>query len=85
MRLLLRIFEVQVEAQARDFGDLFSSKNERERLQTSRQVTLDHVTKVSTKKILGNVIILARWEQSHPYQYFALAGMDRIQSEKILR
>lgn len=80
---IARIFEVQVEAQARD-SEAYSIQEREGTLQTSRQVTLDHVTKVSTKKILGNVIILARWEQSHPYQYFALAGMDRIQSEKIL-
>ena len=80
---IARIFEVKVEAQARD-SETYSIQEREGTSQTSRQVTLDHVTKVSTKKILGNVIILARWEQSHPYQYFALAGMDRIQSEKIL-
>ncbi|UCE62770.1 MAG: LPP20 family lipoprotein [Nitrospirota bacterium] len=79
-----RIFEVHVEAQSRD-SETYSIQEREGTSQTSRQVTLDHVTKVSTKKILGNVIILARWEQLHPYQYFVLAGMDRIQSEKILR
>ena len=80
---IARIFEVQVEAQARD-SETYSIQEREGTSQSSRQVTLDHVTKVSTNKILGNVIILARWEQLHPYEYFVLAGMDRIQSEKIL-
>jgi hypothetical protein len=42
------------------------------------------VTEVSTKKVLENVIILARWERPHADQYFVLAGMDRSQSEKAL-
>ncbi|MDX1410589.1 MAG: LPP20 family lipoprotein [Nitrospirales bacterium] len=81
---IARIFEVRVEAQVRD-SESYSIQEREGTSQTSRQVTLDHVTKVSTKKILGNVLILARWEQFHPYQYFVLAGMNRNQSEKILR
>jgi hypothetical protein len=76
-----RIFQVHVEAQARD-SETYTIQEHEGTSETARQLTLDHVTKISTKKVLENVIILARWEQAHPYQYFALAGMDRHQSEK---
>ena len=79
-----RIFQVKVEGEARD-SEIYSIREHQGTSHTSRQVTLNHVTKISTDKILANVIILARWEQFHPYQYFALAGMNRTQSEKILR
>ena len=78
-----RIFQVQVETQARD-SETYSIQEQGGTSQTARQLTLDHRTEVSTKKVLENVIILARWEHAHPYQYFVLAGMDRQQSEKAL-
>ena len=78
-----RIFEAHVETLARD-SETYSIQEQGGTSQTARQLTLDHRTEVSTKKVLENVIILARWEHAHPYQYFVLAGMDRQQSEKAL-
>ena len=76
-----RIFEAHVEAQTRD-SETYTI-NEREKTSRSaRELTLDHKTKVSSKKVLNNVMILDRWERPHDDQYFVLAGMDRIQSEK---
>jgi hypothetical protein len=78
-----RIFGANVEAQALD-SETYTIQERGGTSKTARTLTLDHVTQVTTNKILDNVIILARWEQGHPYQYFALAGMNRIQSEQIL-
>ena len=78
-----RVFQVHVASQARDSESYFIQEG-KGTSKSDRQLTLNHVTEVSTRKVLENVIILARWEQSHPYQYFVLAGMDRRQSEKAL-
>ena len=78
-----RIFQTHVEAEARDSESYFISEREGTS-KTGRELRLDHVTQVSTKKVLENVMILARWEQPHADRYLVLAGMDRRQSEKAL-
>ena len=78
-----RIFEARVEAQAKD-SETYSIKERQGISQTSRQLTLDHVTQVSTKKVLANVRVLDRWDQPQKGQFFVLAGLDRIQSERSL-
>jgi len=76
-----RIFRAQVEAQTRD-SETYTIDEQEGTSRTARQLTLDHVTQVSTKKVLINVMILDRWERPHADHFFVLAGMDRIQSEK---
>lgn len=78
-----RIFQSHVEAQARD-SETYSIEERAGTSRTTRQLSLNHVTEVSTKKVLENVIILSRWERPHANHYFVLAGMDRHQSEKAL-
>lgn len=78
-----RIFQADVEAQARD-SETYSIDERDGTSRTARQLTLDHVTQVSTKKVLRNVIILDRWERPHADKYFVLAGMDRRRTEKSL-
>ena len=79
-----RIFEAQIEAEARD-SESYSIRERDGASSTSRQLTLDHVTQVSTKKVLENVQVLDTWQQPQHKQFFVLAGMDRLKAEKALR
>ena len=61
-----RIFEVQVEAQARD-SETYLIEEHEGASKTTRDVTLDHVTKVSTKKMLR--------QRDYPSQMGAISSL----------
>ena len=79
-----RIFEANIEAQSRD-SESYSIEEKNGTANTTRQLTLDHVTQVSTNKILNNVTVLDTWNQPEKKQFYVLAGMDRSKAEKALR
>ena len=79
-----RIFEANIEAQARD-SETYSIEEKNGTANTTRQLTLGHVTQVSTKEVLKNVTVLDTWNQQEKKQFYVLAGMDRSKADKALR
>jgi len=78
-----KIFKAEISAQARDWESYLVLEN-RGKASTERRLTLDQVTRVSTDKVLENVGILDTWFDRRTGQHYALAGMNRAQSEAAL-
>ena len=78
-----RIFKANIEAQARD-SETYSIEETNGTANTTRQLTLGHVTQVSTKEVLKNVTVLDTWNQPEKKQFYVLAGMDRSKAENTL-
>lgn len=74
-----RIFKAEVDAQARDWESFLQFEN-RGTTNVERRLTLDHVTRVSTDKVLENVRIMAGWSDKKTGQHYALAVMNRAQA-----
>jgi hypothetical protein len=74
-----KIFKVQVTAQSQDW-ETFLQFERRGTVNTERRLTLDHVTRVTTDKVLENVRILDAWADGGTGQHYALAGMNRAQA-----
>lgn len=74
-----KIFKAEVTAQARDWESFLQFEN-RGTTSTERRLSLDHVTRVSTDKVLENVRILAGWFDAKAGRHYALAGMNRAQA-----
>jgi len=79
-----RIFHAQVNAQLQD-NERYSQVDQDDQTKTSRRIQLDHLTQVSTEKVLADVKILEAWRRSDDKQYFVLAGLDRKKTEHLLR
>ena len=75
-----KIFKAEITAQAKDW-ESYVAVDTRGRASTEHRLTIDHVTKVATDKVLENVQILDSWFDRKPRQYYALAGMNRAQAE----
>jgi len=75
-----KIFKAEISAQARDWESYLVLEN-RGKASTERRLTLDHVTSVSTDKVLENVQILDSWFDRRTGQHYVMAGMNRAQSE----
>ena len=78
-----RIFSAKVQAQSLD-RESFSLKETDDLSTTQRELSIDHMTKVTTKKLLENVKILESWYRETDRQFFVLAGLDRKQAERVL-
>lgn len=78
-----RIFKAEVTAQAKDWESFMQFEN-RGTTSTERRLSLDHVTRVSTDKVLENVRILAGWFDPRTGRHYALAGMNRAQAAAAL-
>ena len=74
-----KIFKAEVSAQARDWESFLQFEN-RGTTSVERRLTLDHVTNVSTDKVLENVRIMAGWADEKTGQHYALAVMNRAQA-----
>jgi hypothetical protein len=74
-----KIFKAEVNAQARDWESFLQFEN-RGTTSVERRLTLDHVTNVSTDKVLENVRIMAGWSDEKTGQHYALAVMSRAQA-----
>ena len=75
-----RIFKAEVNAQAKDW-ESYLLIEQRGHSSAERRLTLDNLTRVSTDKVLENVLIVDRWVDVHKGLHYALAGMHRPQAE----
>jgi len=80
---LARIFKADIEAQSRDWESYSLLEGEHQSIET-RQLNLDHLTQVSTKKVLENVRILDSWLRPQDSRFFVLAGLNRAKAEQRL-
>lgn len=78
-----RIFKAEVAAQAQDWESYLVVEN-RGVSNAERRLTIDHVTKVSTDKVLENVRIADAWYDSDRRLHYALGVMNRSQAEAAL-
>ncbi|MGQ0667666.1 MAG: LPP20 family lipoprotein [Nitrospiraceae bacterium] len=78
-----RIFRAEVAAQAKDW-ESYLVVEQRGASSTERRLTLDTVTKVTTDKTLENVGIADTWYDSKKDLHYALAVMNRSQTETAL-
>jgi len=77
---LARVFKTEVSAQAKDW-ESYLVVEQRGQSRDERRLTIDHLTKVSTDKVLENVRIADRWFDSKKQLHYALAVMPRAQAE----
>ncbi len=78
-----RIFHANVDAQLEDH-EVYSRLSREMSTTTERKITLDHLTHVTTQKVLEDVHILDAWRRRDDGQYFVLAGLDRAKAERML-
>lgn len=75
-----RIFKAEVAAQAKDWEAYFVIENHAV-ASAERRLTIDHVTKVSTDKVLENVSIGDAWYDAQRRMHYALAVVNRSQAD----
>jgi len=78
-----RIFTARVEAESKDW-ESFLVLEAKGRADTTRRLTLDQLTKVSTDKVIENVRVLDAWRDPATGRHHVLAGMHRAQAEAAL-
>jgi hypothetical protein len=78
-----RIFSANVQAKSLD-RESYLLKEEDDQSSTQRTLQIDHLTQVTTTKLLENVKVLEAWYRTLDQQFFILAGLDRHQTEKLL-
>ncbi len=78
-----RIFTAHVQADSSD-RESYTLKEQNEQSSTERSLRIDHMTRVTTNKVLENVQILESWFRKRDRQYFVLAGLHRTQAEQTL-
>lgn len=78
-----RIFNAQIEAQARDWESYLLIERG-DASNAERKLQIDNLTKVSTDKVLENVSIADGWYDQRKGLHYALAVMDRQQAEAAL-
>lgn len=78
-----RIFTAHVQADSSD-RESYALKERNEQASTERSLHIDHMTRVTTNKVLENVHILESWFRQRDRQYFVLAGLKRTQAEQTL-
>ena len=78
-----RIFKAEVAAQAKDWEAYLVTEHD-EVATAERRLTIDHVTKVSTDKVLENVSIGDAWYDAEKRVHYALAVVNRSQAEASL-
>ncbi|WP_447971675.1 LPP20 family lipoprotein [Nitrospira sp. M1] len=79
-----RIFHAHVQAQMQD-NEIYSQVDQGNHKKASRQLTLDHLTQVSTEKVLADVKVLEAWSRPDDARHFILAGLHRAKTERLLR
>ena len=75
-----RIFKAEVAAQAKDWEAYLVTEHQ-EVASAERRLTIDHVTKVSTDKVLESVGIGDAWYDDRMRVHYALAVVSRSQAE----
>jgi hypothetical protein len=77
---LARIFKAEVSAQAKDW-ESYLVVEQQGASRDERRLSLDHLTRVSTDKVLENAKIVDRWYDARKNLHYALGGMQRAQAE----
>jgi LPP20 lipoprotein len=77
---LARIFKAEVSAQSKDW-ESYLVVEQRGTSRDERRLTLDHLTRVSTEKVLENATIVDHWYDAKKNLHYALGGMHRAQAE----
>lgn len=77
---LARVFKAEVSAQSKDW-ESYLVVEQRGTSRDERRLTLDHLTRVSTDKVLENATIVDRWYDAKKNLHYALGGMHRAQAE----
>lgn len=78
-----RIFKAEVKDEARDWESYLLLEH-RGQSTHQRRLTIDHITQVSTDKVLENVRVLGTWHHEEAGVYYVLAGLERAQAETAL-
>ena len=78
-----KIFKTEIDVQSKDW-ESYLIVEDRSHATTERRLALEKITRVSTDKVLENVRVLDAWFDPEKRQYYALAGMDRAQTEPAL-
>ena len=82
---LAKIFYSQIESQNRTYQSYLQTDTGG-KLKTTQQIDIQDITRVSTRKVLSGVRIAEIYKQTRPQEiFFALAVLDRMRSERILR
>lgn len=79
-----RIFHAEIGQMTQEW-EKFLQEDTGRRTETTRTVTIDQLTQVSTKKVLEGVKIADVWEDEKEKKVFALAVMDREHTAAILK
>lgn len=80
---IAKIFKAEIKAETRDW-EIYWIHQQGDQERSGRELSLEHLTKVSTDRVLENIRILDRWADLQRGTYYALAGIDRSQGEQIL-
>ncbi len=75
-----KVFRAEVTSEAREWESYLLVEN-RGKSRDERRLTLDHVTNVTTDKVLENVSVLAMWYDEPRRLFVVLAGLPRAQAE----
>jgi len=78
-----RIFSANVQAKSLD-QESYSLKETNDQSSTQRTLLIDHLTQVTTSKLLENVKVMESWYRELDQQFFVLAGLNRHQTEQLL-
>ncbi len=78
-----RIFSANVQAKSFD-QESYSLTETNDQSSTNRTLHIDHMTQVTTTKLLENVKVLDAWYRTLDQQFFVLAGLDRHHTERVL-
>lgn len=76
-----KIFQAEVEAHSRDWESFWLQETTNGK-ENRREVELEMLTKVTTKRVLADVQVFERWHNEAERFYMVLAGMDRQQAEQ---
>jgi hypothetical protein len=78
-----KIFKTEIDIQSKDW-ETYLIVEDRAHAGTERRLVLEKITRVSTERVLENVRVLDAWFDPEKRQYYALAGMDKAQTEPAL-
>jgi len=76
-----KIFTAHVQSRVQD-AEAFRMVEKEGSTQTTRELSLDQSTRVTTNKVLENVQIFERWIHPDTREVYVLAGLDRHQVEQ---
>jgi len=82
---LAKIFYSQIESRNRTYQSYLQTDTGG-KLKTTQKIDIQDITRVSTRKVLSGVRIAEIYKQTRPQEtFFALAVLERMRSERILR